>query len=170
MELDGDTAIQQAVRFSLFHILQAGARAEGRALAAKGLTGPGYDGHSFWDTKTFVLLVLTYTAPDATAHALRWRHSTLPLALERATQLGLTGAVFPWRTIRAVKNALVIGQLAPPHFMLMRISPPPKSATSRPQETTISSGRSAWSCWCRPRGCGVHSATMTARADSGSTE
>ena len=79
-ELDGDAEIQQAVRFALFHVLQAGARAEGRAIAAKGLTGPGYDGHCFWDTETFVLPVLTYTAPDAAAHALRWRHSTLPLA------------------------------------------------------------------------------------------
>ena len=100
VELDGDTAIQQAVRFGLFHILQAGARAEGRAIAAKGLTGPGYDGHAFWDTETFVLPVLTYTAPDAAAHALRWRHSTLPLAIERARQLRLNGAAFPWRTIR----------------------------------------------------------------------
>jgi alpha,alpha-trehalose phosphorylase len=99
VELDGDSAIQQAVRFGLFHILQAGARAEGRAVAAKGLTGPGYDGHAFWDTETFVLPVLTYTAPDAAAHALRWRHSTLPLAIERARQLRLNGAAFPWRTI-----------------------------------------------------------------------
>jgi len=99
VELEGDSAIQQAVRFGLFHILQAGARAEGRAIAAKGLTGPGYDGHAFWDTETFVLPVLTYTAPDAAAHALRWRHSTLPLAIERARQLRLNGAAFPWRTI-----------------------------------------------------------------------
>jgi alpha,alpha-trehalose phosphorylase len=97
--LDGDPEIQQAVRFSLFHVLQAGARAEGRAIAAKGLTGPGYDGHAFWDTETFVLPVLTYTAPGAVAHALRWRHSTLPMAKARAQQLGLEGAVFPWRTI-----------------------------------------------------------------------
>ena len=90
---------QQAVRFSLFHVLQAGARAEGRAIPAKGLTGPGYDGHAFWDTETFVLPVLTYTAPEAVADALRWRHSTLPLATERARQLGLDGAAFPWRTI-----------------------------------------------------------------------
>jgi len=100
VELDGDSAIQQAVRLALFHILQAGARSEGRAIPAKGLTGPGYDGHAFWDTETFVLPVLTYTAPDAAAHALRWRHSTLPLAIERARQLGLNGAAFAWRTIR----------------------------------------------------------------------
>jgi alpha,alpha-trehalose phosphorylase len=99
VEVDGDAEIQQAVRFSLFHVLQAGARAEGRAIPAKGLTGPGYDGHAFWDTETYVLPVLTYTAPDTVADALRWRHSTLPMAKERARQLGLTGAAFPWRTI-----------------------------------------------------------------------
>ena len=100
VELEGDTELQQALRFSLFHTLQAGARAEQRAIPAKGLTGPGYDGHTFWDTERFVLPVLTYTAPNATADALRWRHSTLDLASERATQLGLEGAAFPWRTIR----------------------------------------------------------------------
>ncbi|MEO8815581.1 MAG: glycosyl hydrolase family 65 protein, partial [Mycobacterium sp.] len=99
IELDGDPEIQQAVRFSLFHILQAGSRAEGRAIPSKGLTGPGYFGHSFWDTEAYVLPVLTQVAPDAAAQALRWRHSTLALATARATQLGLTGATFPWRSI-----------------------------------------------------------------------
>ena len=100
VELDGDAGIQQAVRFSLFHVLQAGARAEGRAIAAKGLTGTGYDGHCFWDTEAFVLPMLTHIAPETVAHALRWRHSTLALATERARQLGLAGAAFPWRTIQ----------------------------------------------------------------------
>jgi alpha,alpha-trehalose phosphorylase len=99
VELDGDAELQQAVRFALFHTLQAGARGEGRAIAAKGLTGPGYDGHCFWDTESFVLPVLTYTSPGACAAALRWRRDTLGRARERATQLGLSGAVFPWRTI-----------------------------------------------------------------------
>jgi alpha,alpha-trehalose phosphorylase len=100
VEIDGDEELQQAVRFALFHVLQAGARAEQRAIAAKGLTGSGYDGHAFWDTEMFVLPVLTYTAPRAAADALKWRHSTLDLARERAQQLGLKGAAFPWRTIR----------------------------------------------------------------------
>ncbi|MFD5586674.1 glycoside hydrolase family 65 protein [Streptomyces sp. NPDC127063] len=99
VQLDGDAEMQQAVRFGLFHLLQAGARNEGRAIPAKGLTGPGYDGHSFWDSEAFVLPVLTRLAPDAAAHALRWRHSTLPMATARARQLGLRGAAFPWRTI-----------------------------------------------------------------------
>jgi alpha,alpha-trehalose phosphorylase len=99
VEVDGDPEIQQAARFSLFHVLQAGARAERRAIAAKGLTGPGYGGHAFWDTETFVLPVLMFTVPAAAAAALQWRRSILPVAIERAEQLGLKGAAFPWRTI-----------------------------------------------------------------------
>jgi alpha,alpha-trehalose phosphorylase len=100
VEIEGDEELQQAVRFALFHTLQAGARAERRAIPAKGLTGPGYDGHVFWDTEAFVLPVLIYTAPDAARDALAWRHSTLELARERARQLALEGSAFPWRTIR----------------------------------------------------------------------
>ncbi|HZG90239.1 MAG TPA: glycosyl hydrolase family 65 protein [Pseudonocardia sp.] len=100
IELDGDAELQQAVRLATFHVLQAGARAERRAIGAKGLTGEGYDGHTFWDTETFCIPVLSHLAPDAAADALRWRQSILPLAYQRAEQLGLQGAAFPWRTIR----------------------------------------------------------------------
>ena len=100
VEVEGDPHCQQAVRFGLFHVLQASARAERRAIGGKGLTGTGYDGHAFWDTEGFVLPVLTYTAPQAAADALRWRASTLDLAKERAAELDLAGAAFPWRTIR----------------------------------------------------------------------
>ena len=99
VEVEGDPDVQQAVRFGLFHVLQASARAERRAIPGKGLTGTGYDGHAFWDTEGFVLPLLTYTAPEAAADALRWRASTLDLACERAAELDLAGAAFPWRTI-----------------------------------------------------------------------
>ncbi len=99
VRVDGDPELQQAVRFALFHVLQAGARTEGQPIPAKGLTGAGYDGHAFWDSESFVLPLLTYTVPSAAAHALRWRHKTLPAARHRAHQLRLQGAAFPWRTI-----------------------------------------------------------------------
>src|SRR5690606_6095301 len=100
VEIDGDAELQQAVRLATFHVLQAGARAERRAIGAKGLTGEGYDGHTFWDTETFCLPVLSHLAPEAAADTLRWRQSILPLAYERAEPSGLKGAAFPWRTIR----------------------------------------------------------------------
>ena len=99
VRVEGDPQLQQAVRVSMFHVLQAGARAELQPVPAKGLTGPGYDGHTFWDTETFVLPMLTYTMPTAARDALRWRHGTLAQARQRAAELGLEGAAFPWRTI-----------------------------------------------------------------------
>lgn len=100
VEVEGDSESQQAVRFGLFHLVQASARAERRAIPSKGLTGTGYDGHAFWDTEGYVLPVLTYTLPHAVADSLRWRASTLDMARDRAAELGLKGASFPWRTIR----------------------------------------------------------------------
>jgi len=105
VEIHGDDELQQAVRVGMFHVLQAGLRGERQAIPAKGLTGPGYDGHTFWDTETYVLPVLTYTAPHAARDALRWRHSTLGLARDRARVLGLRGAAFPWRTIRGEETS-----------------------------------------------------------------
>ena len=100
VEIDGSVDVQLAVRLAMFHVYQAAARAEQRAVPAKGLTGTGYDGHAFWDTESFVLPLLSATAPDAAADALHWRHATLDQARERATTLRLAGAAFPWRTIR----------------------------------------------------------------------
>jgi alpha,alpha-trehalose phosphorylase len=105
VELEGDAEVQQAVRFGLFHILQAAARAEQRPIPGKGLTGPGYDGHTFWDTETFVLPVLIFTTPQTAADPLIWRKLTMPAAEERARELGLEGAAFPWRTIRGRESS-----------------------------------------------------------------
>ncbi len=103
VEVEGDPEIQQAVRFALFHVLQSGARGEGRPIPAKGLTGPGYDGHAFWDTEIAVLPLLTLTQPHAAADALRWRYLILDQAKAHARELNLSGAAFPWRTIRGAE-------------------------------------------------------------------
>ena len=95
IEIDGDDELQQAVRFALFQVVQGAARTERRAIPAKGLTGNGYDGHSFWDSETYTLPVLTYTAPQAARDALLWRHSTLPLARRRARGSAPVGCELP---------------------------------------------------------------------------
>jgi alpha,alpha-trehalose phosphorylase len=100
VQLDGDPALQQAVRFAVFQVIQAAVRAEMRAIPAKGLTGSGYDGHTFWDMEAYTLPVLTYIAPQAARDALGWRHATIDHARAHARELGLDGVTFPWRTIR----------------------------------------------------------------------
>jgi alpha,alpha-trehalose phosphorylase len=91
--------MQQAIRFNLFHILQASARAEQTGVPAKGLTGQAYEGHYFWDTEIYLMPFLTYTSPRIATNLLAFRHRMLPQARARARQLGHRGAMFPWRTI-----------------------------------------------------------------------
>ena len=90
---------QQAVRWNLFQVAQATWRAEGVGVPAKGLTGQAYEGHYFWDTEVHVLPFLSYTQPRIARNLLRFRHSMLSRARERARELGQRGAMFPWRTI-----------------------------------------------------------------------
>src|SRR5690606_25521899 len=74
-------------------------RADGRGVAAKGVTGSGYSGHYFWDTEIYVLPYFMHTAPETARNALRLRHSMLPAARRRASTMSEAGALFPWRTI-----------------------------------------------------------------------
>jgi len=90
---------QQAIRWNLLQILQAVGRAEGAGVPAKGLTGSAYEGHYFWDTEIYVLPFLIYTSPRIARTLLRFRHSMLDKARERAAELHQKGALFPWRTI-----------------------------------------------------------------------
>src|SRR5690349_6294731 len=91
--------IQQAIRFNLFQILQASARAENVGVPAKGLTGRAYEGHYFWDTEIYLLPFLAYTSPRIARNLLTARYKMLEQARTRARQLGHQGALFPWRTI-----------------------------------------------------------------------
>jgi len=97
--------IQQAIRFNLFHILQASARAEQTGVSAKGLTGQAYEGHYFWDTEIYVLPFLTYTSPRMARNLLAFRYNMLPQARARAKELGHRGAMFPWRTISGEESS-----------------------------------------------------------------
>ncbi|MGC3995259.1 MAG: glycosyl hydrolase family 65 protein [Propionicimonas sp.] len=97
--VEGQPAIQQGVRWNLFQLVQASARAEGAGIPAKGQTGSGYDGHYFWDTEIYVVPFLTYTSPGYARNALRFRYTMLDAARRRAGELNQRGALYPWRTI-----------------------------------------------------------------------
>lgn len=99
VRIEGDDALQQAVRWNIYQLAQAAARADSKGVAAKGVTGSGYSGHYFWDTEVYVLPFLTYTTPLWARNALRMRELMLPAARRRAAQLNEAGALFPWRTI-----------------------------------------------------------------------
>ncbi|WP_444938822.1 glycoside hydrolase family 65 protein [Microbulbifer sp. JMSA002] len=96
----GNDSLQQGIRFNLFHLFQSLGRDGRTNIAAKGLSGDGYDGHYFWDTEIYVLPFFLYTQPNMARHLLEYRHSILDAARARARELAISkGALFPWRTI-----------------------------------------------------------------------
>ncbi|MGE3806284.1 MAG: glycoside hydrolase family 65 protein, partial [Gemmataceae bacterium] len=90
---------QQCIRWNLFQLLQASARADFAGIPAKGLTSQTYDGHYFWDMEMYVVPFLIYTSPRLARNVLRFRHSLLDKARARARELNQKGALFAWRTI-----------------------------------------------------------------------
>jgi len=99
VQLEGQPALQQAVRWCLYQLAQAAARADGAGIGAKGVTGSGYQGHYFWDTEIYLIPFLAHTNTGLARRALRFRIAMLDKARERARQMAQRGALFPWRTI-----------------------------------------------------------------------
>ena len=80
VEVEGASEVQRAVRFNLFQLMQATARGEGLGVAAKGVTGRGYEGHYFWDTEIYVVPFLIHTSPLWAKQVLRFRCGMLEAA------------------------------------------------------------------------------------------
>ncbi|MDP5206060.1 glycoside hydrolase family 65 protein, partial [Alishewanella sp. SMS9] len=100
VKIAGDDALQQGIRFNLFSLAQSAGRNGKSNIGAKGLSGPGYDGHYFWDTEIYVVPVLSLTQPETARQLLCHRYSQLDFARERAQQMShKQGALYPWRTI-----------------------------------------------------------------------
>lgn len=96
--IEGDDDLQLGVRFSLFHLMASVADRGEAAVGARGLSGPGYRGHVFWDADTFVLPFLAATHPGAARAMIAYRVNRLPAALAAARRLGRAGARFPWES------------------------------------------------------------------------
>jgi alpha,alpha-trehalose phosphorylase len=100
VEIAGDEALQQGIRFNQFHLLQSVGRDGKTNIAAKGVTGEGYEGHYFWDTEIYVFPFFLYSKPEIARQLLSYRYAGLDKARERARQMSHEkGALYPWRTI-----------------------------------------------------------------------
>jgi len=98
--IEGDEAIQEGIRFNLYHLLQSTGRDRFSNIAAKGLSGEGYEGHYFWDTEIYIFPVFLMTQPEIAKQLLLYRYSILDFARAHAKDMGhRKGALYPWRTI-----------------------------------------------------------------------
>ncbi|MBP5198948.1 MAG: glycoside hydrolase family 65 protein [Lachnospiraceae bacterium] len=104
MEIQNDNEMSLAVNFNMYQLLQSATKDSFGNIAAKGLSGEGYEGHYFWDTEMFMLPFFVLTNPRLAKQILKYRYQTLDKARENARLLGhKKGALFPWRTITGVE-------------------------------------------------------------------
>ncbi|HET8615378.1 MAG TPA: glycosyl hydrolase family 65 protein [Actinomycetales bacterium] len=96
--LPDDPQLERALRFALFHLWGAIADADELAVGARGLSGPGYSGHVFWDADVFVLPAVATIDPAAARAMVRYRLHRLDPARARARAEGRHGARFPWES------------------------------------------------------------------------
>jgi alpha,alpha-trehalose phosphorylase len=99
MEIEGDLALQQGVRFNALQLLQSAGRDGRTNIAAKGLSGEYYEGHYFWDTETYIIPFFLYSRPEIARRLLEYRYGILDAARENAKRMRDQGALFAWRTI-----------------------------------------------------------------------
>ncbi len=100
LEIQGDDDLNQAVRYNLYQLIQSVGKDKYCNIAAKGLSGEGYEGHYFWDTEMYIQPFFTLTNPEISKSLIEYRYSILDRARENARILGhKKGVLYPWRTI-----------------------------------------------------------------------
>ena len=102
--IDGDDQMQLAVRSALYHLFGATTDRGEAAVGARGVSGPGYRGHVFWDSDVYVLPVLAATHPPSARAMLEYRLRRLPAARAAAAEEGHRGARFPWESARTGRD------------------------------------------------------------------
>ena len=99
IEIEGDESLQRALRFAAYHLISAANPDDGRvSIGARTLSGPGYKGHVFWDTETYMLPFFIFTHPRAARALLEYRYHTLDAARNKALTSGFRGAMYPWES------------------------------------------------------------------------
>jgi HAD superfamily hydrolase (TIGR01509 family) len=98
IRVPGQPAIEQALRFSAYHLRIAADEDPGVSVPARALSGRAYEGHVFWDAEIFMLPFYLHTVPALALNILLYRHHTLEGARRRAQEMGYRGACFAWES------------------------------------------------------------------------
>lgn len=97
IEIEGDGYALLAYRFAMYHMrVFTPYHDERMNCGAKGLSGEGYKGHTFWDTEIFILPVYAFTNPEVAKNLLIYRYLGLDGARRKADEYGCKGAQYPW--------------------------------------------------------------------------
>lgn len=97
--IKGDSEMQLALRFNLFHLMNTPDPTDDTVnIGAKLLHGEEYGGHAYWDTELFVLPFFSHVFPEVARNLVRYRYHLLGQARLNAKSLGYQGAKYPWES------------------------------------------------------------------------
>jgi len=103
IQIDGDIAAQQAIRFNIFQLNQTYTGEDERLnIGPKGFTGEKYGGSTYWDTEAYCIPFYLSTAdPKVARNLLIYRYKHLQKAIENAQKLGFKdgAALYPMVTM-----------------------------------------------------------------------
>ncbi|MDH5827886.1 family 65 glycosyl hydrolase domain-containing protein [Sphingobacterium faecium] len=103
IQITGDVAAQQAIRFNIFQLYQTYTGEDSRLnIGPKGFTGEKYGGVTYWDTEAYCVPFYLATQPaDVARNLLLYRYQHLDKAIENATKLGFSNgaALYPMVTM-----------------------------------------------------------------------
>lgn len=90
---------QLALRFALYHLTVMTPVHDNRMnIGAKGLSGEGYKGHTFWDTEVFMLPHFILADPAGARSLIEYRYNCIGGARRKAAENGYEGAMYPWES------------------------------------------------------------------------
>ena len=95
IEIDGNPELQTLVRSMQFYLLSNARDGTSMGIGPMGLS-PGYFGHIFWDSDTWMFPSLLLTHPDIAKSLVMFRARTLGAAQSNAKSHGYRGAMYPW--------------------------------------------------------------------------
>lgn len=118
VKIESENEIDQlAIRFAIYHLTVMAPVFDNRMnIGAKGLSGPGYKGHTFWDTEIFMLPYFIFTAPDEARSLIEYRYNSLDAARRHAKERGFDGAMYPWEAAW-----ITDGETTPPQYLTGQI-------------------------------------------------
>lgn len=100
IQIRGNTELQKSVLYNLYQLIQSAGKDAYSNIAAKGLSGEGYEGHYFWDTEMYIFPFFLLTNPEIARNLLLFRYQILDYARENAKIVGhKKGILYAWRTI-----------------------------------------------------------------------
>ncbi len=96
--IDGDDASQKDVHSMLYHLYSFVREGTSYSLSPMGLSGLGYNGHTFWDTELWMYPGLLLLHPEIAKSLIEYRFQRLDVAEKNASSHGFKGAMFPWES------------------------------------------------------------------------